>query len=94
MVFLAIPAIFFKNSKISKFQLFGPIFRKMALDKPKWPLEIPGMGQMASFRMGFDQITYKNVLEKVYRKSDNLCVQAVLKICFGSVASTNTLAKY
>ena len=50
----------------------------MVPDKPKLVSETPGMGQMASFRMDFKHITQKSFLEKVYRKTDNLCGQAVL----------------
>jgi hypothetical protein len=44
---------FFKNGKKSEFQFFWLIFRKIALDMPKWPSETPGIGQTASFRMVF-----------------------------------------
>ena len=69
---------FLKNAKKSEFQLFGLIFRKMALDMPKWPSETPGMSQMASFRMVFNPTTYNRFLEKVCREPSNNCRHPLL----------------
>ena len=70
---------FLKNAKKSEFQLFGLIFRKMALDMQKLPSESPGMSQMASFRMVFNPTTYNRFLEKVCREPSNNCRHPLLK---------------
>ena len=73
---------FWKNGKKSEFGRFWPIFRKMALDMPKWPSETPRIGQMASFRMVFDPVTYGRIFGKVYREPSNFCRHALLIIWF------------
>ena len=69
---------FWKNGKKSEFGRFWPIFRKMALDMPKWPSETPRIGQMASFRMFLYLVTYCRIFGKVYREPSNFCRHALL----------------
>ena len=70
---------FWKNGKKSEFGRFWPIFRKMALDMPKWLSETLRIDQMASFRMVFDPVTYGRIFGKVYREPSNFCRHALLK---------------
>ena len=51
----------------------------MALDMPKWPSETPSIGQMDSFRMVFDPVTYDRIFGKVYWEPSNFWRHALLK---------------
>ena len=54
-------------------------FQKTAIDKQNWCPGIPKISQMAGFMMLFHHILQNKIFENVSQKSDNLCVQALLK---------------
>ena len=56
MLFCIFRPFFWKYGQITHFQPFELIFRKLALDKPRMVPEASEIGQMAGFRMYFDQV--------------------------------------